>query len=144
MSAASCQPARHTADVTSLTFEGLDGKEKVLLSPPFWCAPDSSVGIATRYGAGRSGDQILVVARFSLHVQTGPRAHPASYTKGNGSFLGAKRPGRGADHPPTYTTEVKERVHLYLYSTWAFVASYMVTFTFTVPLFWFCYVTVRN
>jgi len=29
-----------------------------------------------------------VGARFSASVQTGPGAHPASYTMGTGSFLG--------------------------------------------------------
>jgi hypothetical protein len=32
------------------------------------------------------------------------------------SFPGVKRPGRGADHPPSSSAEVKERVKLYLYS----------------------------
>jgi hypothetical protein len=31
-------------------------------------------------------------------------------------FPGVKRPGRGADHPPSSSAEVKERVQLYLYS----------------------------
>ena len=66
--------------------------------------------------AGRSGDRIPVGARFSATVQTGPEAHPASYTLGTGSFPGVKRPGRGVDHPPTSSAEVKERVQLYLYS----------------------------
>jgi len=35
---------------------------------------------------------------------------------GTGSFPGVKRPGRGVDHPPPSSTEVKERVELYLYS----------------------------
>ena len=51
---------------------------------------------------------------FSLPVQNGSKAHPASYTMGTGSFPGVKRPGRGVDHPPP--TEVKERVELYLFS----------------------------
>jgi hypothetical protein len=50
--------------------------------------------------AGRSGDRIPVGARFYAPVQTGPGSHPASCTMGTGSFPGAKRPGRGADHPP--------------------------------------------
>jgi hypothetical protein len=50
--------------------------------------------------AGRSGDRILAEARFSSPIQTGPEAHPASYTMGTGSFPGLKRPGRGVDHPP--------------------------------------------
>ena len=77
---------------------------------------DSSVGKATRYGAGRSGDRIPVGTRFSELVQTSPEAHPASYTKGTRSFAGVKRQGRGVDHPPTSSAEVKERVELYLYS----------------------------
>ena len=55
--------------------------------------------------------------RFSEPVQTGCGAHPASYTMGTGSFSGVKRPGRGVDYPLLFSTEVKERVGLYLYST---------------------------
>jgi hypothetical protein len=57
--------------------------------------------------AGRSVDRIPVGARFFIHVQTGPRAHPASCTMGTGSFPGVKRPGRGADHPPPPSVEVE-------------------------------------
>jgi len=57
-----------------------------------------------------------VGVRFSAPVQTGPGAHPASDTMGTGSFSGVKRPGRGVDHPPPSSTEVKERVELYIYS----------------------------
>ena len=40
---------------------------------------NNSVGIATRYGlAGRSGDRIPVVAKFSTPVQNGPGARAAS------------------------------------------------------------------
>jgi len=56
-----------------------------------------------------------VGARFSAPIQTSPEAHPASYTMGTGSFLGVKRPGHGADHPPPSSAEVKERVELYLF-----------------------------
>jgi hypothetical protein len=35
---------------------------------------------------------------------------------GTGSFPEVKRPERGVDHPPSSSTEVKERVELYLYS----------------------------
>jgi len=54
--------------------------------------------------------------RFSAPVQTGPGAHPASYTIGTGSFAGVKRPGGGVNHPAPTSAEVKERVELYLYS----------------------------
>jgi TRAP-type uncharacterized transport system substrate-binding protein len=47
-----------------------------------------------------------VGARFSASVQTSPEAHPASYTIGTGSFLGVKRPGRGAD--PHLAQRLKE------------------------------------
>jgi hypothetical protein len=55
-----------------------------------------------------------------------PVTHPASYTVGTGSFLGLKRPRRGANHPPTSSAMVKKRVELYLMSC------SRVNFTFTV------------
>jgi len=58
-----------------------------------------------------------VEAKFSASVQTGPGAHPTSYTNGTGSLPGVKRLGRGVDHPPPSSTEVKERVELYLHSS---------------------------
>jgi hypothetical protein len=66
--------------------------------------PGSSVGLR----AGRSGDRIPVEARFFAHVQTGPRAHPASCTMGTGSFPGVKRPWRDVDHSPPSSAEVKK------------------------------------
>ena len=61
--------------------------------------------------AGRSGDRIPVAARFSAPFQTAPGAHSASCTMGTGSFSpGVKRPGRGVNHLPPSSTEVKERV----------------------------------
>jgi len=66
--------------------------------------------------AGRSGDRILVGARFSAPVQIGPGAHPASNTMSTEFFPGVKRPAPGVDHPPPSSAEVKERVELYLYS----------------------------
>jgi hypothetical protein len=68
--------------------------------------------------AGPSGDRIPVEARFSLLVKTGPGGQPASYTMGTGSFPGIKRPGRGVDHAPPSSAEVKETVELYLYSSY--------------------------
>ena len=74
---------------------------------------DSSDGIATRYGQEGPGIESPWGARFSAPVHTGPGAHPASYTIGTGSFPRVKRPGRGVDHPPSFSAEVKERVGLY-------------------------------
>jgi hypothetical protein len=65
---------------------------------------------------GRSGDRIPVGARFSAPFQTGPGAHPASYTMGTGSFTGVKRPGVWRWPPNPLSAEVRERAELYLYS----------------------------
>jgi hypothetical protein len=76
-------------------------------------------GLLSRYSvslpAGRSGDRILVGASFFAHFQTDPGAHPASYTISAESFAGVERTARNADHPLPSTTEIKERVDLYLY-----------------------------
>jgi len=56
---------------------------------------------------GRSGDRRPVVARFSTTVQTVPGTHPASHTLRTRSFPEVKRPGRGVDHPPSSSDEVK-------------------------------------
>ena len=57
---------------------------------------------------------------------------PASCTMGTGSFPGVKRPGRGADRPPSSKCRGHERVGLYLYSPsgpqWPVIGR---TFTFT-------------
>jgi hypothetical protein len=37
-----------------------------------------------------------------------PWAHPDSYTVGTVPFPGAKRPGRGINHPPTPSAKVKK------------------------------------
>ena len=77
---------------------------------------DSSVGIATRCRLDGPRMESRLAAKFSATVQTVPGAHPASHTMGTGSFQGAKRPGRGVDHPLPSSTEVKERVGIYFYS----------------------------
>jgi hypothetical protein len=59
----------------------------------------------------RYGNRTQAGARFSAPVQTGTKAHSASYTIGTGSLSrGVKRPGRGVNHPPPSSAEVKERV----------------------------------
>jgi len=80
----------------------------------FLCLPHaqstsfSSIHPTDSLRAGRSGDRIPVEARFSAPVQTGPGAHPASYTMGTGSFPGVKRPRRGVDHPPHPAPRLKK------------------------------------
>jgi len=66
---------------------------------------DSSVIITTRYGLDGPGIEFRW-RQISASVQTGPGAHPASYTMGTTSFPGVKRPGRGVDHPPPSSVEV--------------------------------------
>ena len=78
-------------------------------------------GTAQSVWVGRSGDRIPVEARFSAPVETDPGSHSACYTMGTASFLAVKRPGRGVDHPPPSSPEVKERVELYLYSPFGLV-----------------------
>ena len=73
---------------------------------------DSSASIATRYELDGPGFESQCGARFSAPVQTGPGAHPDSYTMGTGSFPGVQRPGRGVDRPPPCSAEVKERVEI--------------------------------
>jgi hypothetical protein len=74
---------------------------------------NSSVGIATRYDLDGPGIESRWGARFSASAQTGPGNYPASCTMGTESFARIKRSGRGADHPPPSSVEVKERVELY-------------------------------
>ena len=54
---------------------------------------DISVGIATGYELDGPGIESRWKRVFSAPVQTGPGAHPASYTMGTGSFPGVN--GRG-------------------------------------------------
>jgi len=78
--------------------------------------PGNAVGIATRYGLDGPGIEFQWMARISALVQTGPGAHPTSYTMGTGSFPGEKRPRRGVNHPPPSGTEVEGRIKLYFCS----------------------------
>jgi hypothetical protein len=52
-------------------------------------------------------------SRFSLSVQIGPEAHPASCTVGTDSV---KQPGCGVNNPPPSRTEAKERVEQRAYA----------------------------
>jgi hypothetical protein len=103
-----------------------------------YCGPGSSVGIATELRAGRSGDRIPVKVRVSALVQTGPGAHPTSYTMSTGSLPGVKS-GRGVTltpHPLLVPLSWKSRA-IPLLPLWAvrpvqsLSACTRVTFTFT-------------
>jgi hypothetical protein len=69
--------------------------------------------------------------RYSAPVQSGPGAHPASYTMGAASFPGVKRPRHGVDHPPPSSAEVKERIEYTCASPQGLCSLFSVTFTFT-------------
>ena len=76
---------------------------------------DSSVGIATRYGLdgpgieSRWGRDFPHPSRPSL----GPTQPPIQWVPG--LSRGVKRPGRGANHPPS-SAEIEGRVELYICS----------------------------
>jgi hypothetical protein len=73
-------------------------------------------GWRSRYSDSLRSNPSWGGGRFFAAVQTGPGAHPASYTIGTGS-LSRGESGRGVvDHPPPSSVRVKERVELYLYS----------------------------
>ena len=95
---------------------------------------DISVGIATRYELSGPGIESPWGGRRDFPQPSGPTVgpHQASYTMGIGSFPGVKRTGRGVDHPPPSSAEVKRRSKVtYLLLVWAFVACFRMKFTFT-------------
>ena len=75
---------------------------------------NSSVGKVSRYRLDGPGIESWWGASFFAHVQNGSGAHPVSYTISTESFAGAERTVRNADHPLPSTTEIKERLDLYL------------------------------
>ena len=73
------------------------------------CDIPTDIPTARFGGSNTSGGQI---------IRTGAKRHtktPAKWATGSLS-LGVKRPGRGVNHQPPSSAEVKERVELYLYS----------------------------
>jgi hypothetical protein len=72
---------------------------------------DSVVGIASRYGLDSAGIEFWWGGgerELFAPIQTGTRAHPASYRMGTGSFPEVKRPGRGLDHPSHLVPNLKK------------------------------------
>ena len=76
---------------------------------------DSSVGIATRYRLGPSGDLVPVGGEIFRTRRARPWAPPSLlYNAYRVPSPGVKRPGRGFDHLPPSSGEVEERVELHL------------------------------
>ena len=83
----------------------------------YWCVGrDSVVGIATRYELDGPGIEFRWRRDFS-HPSRPPLGTIQTSIKWvRVSFPGLKRPGRGVNHPPSSSAEIKERVELQLYS----------------------------
>ena len=73
---------------------------------------DEADGIATFSGLDGPEIESQFGGDFSTTVEASSEAHSASNTMDTGSFPRVKRPGRGVDHPPSSSAEVKERVEL--------------------------------
>ena len=69
---------------------------------------DGAVGIATRYGLDSPGIESQWGQDFSAPNQTGPGAHPASYTMGIGSLSCLKADEAWHDHPPHLASRLKK------------------------------------
>ena len=94
-------------------------------------------GIATRYRA--DGPGIESRERRIFHNRPDrPWGQPSLLYNGHRvSLPGVKRPGRGVNHPPPSSAEVKERVELYLYSPtgpWWHLPRRNLPFTFFLPI----------
>jgi hypothetical protein len=57
--------------------------------------------------------------------------HLVSYTMGNWSFMGVKRPGRGVNHPTLSSAGFKEGIELSLHPVCSLITSYRATRTWT-------------
>jgi hypothetical protein len=80
---------------------------------------DSSVGTATRYGMDSPGIEKKNPCGGEIFRTRPDRPWVQFSLPHNGYrvfFPGVKRPGRGVNYPPPSSTEVKEKVELYLYS----------------------------
>jgi hypothetical protein len=72
----------------------------------------NSVVTATRYGLDGPGIEARCWRKFPCQSKPAlePTQPPVQWVPG--LFRGVKRPGRGVDHPPISSAEVKERVEL--------------------------------
>ena len=54
------------------------------------------------------------MGNFSVPVQNGPEAYPASSTVGTRSFPGIKRPGRVGDPTPRFSAEAVNTLEVFV------------------------------
>jgi hypothetical protein len=94
---------------------------------------DSVVCIATCHGLDGLGIESQWGARFYAPVRTSLGPNQPLVQWAPGLFSRGKVARRGIDHPSQSSAEVKERVHLYLYSpsgpSWL-VLGWILPFTF--------------
>jgi hypothetical protein len=76
---------------------------------------DNVVGIATRYGLDRTGIASRWNREFPNPSRTVLGPPNLLYSRYRVSFPSVKRPGLVTEHPLLSSSEVKERVELYLY-----------------------------
>jgi hypothetical protein len=69
--------------------------------------------LLTTVRTARFGVRIPVGGEIFARVHTGSETHAASCTMNRVASPEVKRPGRGVDHPPPSSAEVKEGVKLY-------------------------------
>ena len=93
-----------------MTLQWLQGSW-VLFGQSEWVGPDGVVGIAPGYGLDGPGIQ----SQWGRDL-TQPSRPALGPTQSPVQWVPVKRPGRGVDHPPASSAEVKERVELHLYS----------------------------
>ena len=77
---------------------------------------ESSVGIATRYGLEVPGIESQWERDFPQPSRPVLSSTQPPIQRIPGLFPGSKSAGRGVEHPPPPSADVKERVELYLYS----------------------------
>jgi len=68
---------------------------------------------------GRSSERILVRARFSVHIQTIPGAHPTSCTMGTGSSRAQNGQGVALTNHPNLAQKLKK--------TYSYTSTYPVS-----------------
>ena len=88
-----------------------------ILFPMLGCGPGYLIRYSDSLWVGRSGDRILLGGEIFCTRPDRPWGPPRLLYNGyRVTFPGVKQPELGVDHPPESSSEVRERVELYLYS----------------------------